>query len=134
MMIIRAGVQAKKIEDGGANNAFGKVEFSPAQIRMIVKEANATNKPLVGTATVLYPVGLWKSGKVTKWELNQIVTPDSKEIKNRVYWMDVVFQCPKNKKPVLLGFKQNAVVELPDAVNSTPEIERALDNESQKEE
>lgn len=133
LTIVRVGVQAKKVADGGANNASFKLEFLPAQIRLIVKEANAAGQPMAGTAEPKYPVGLWEGGKVTEWELNQIIAPDSTKINNKAYWMDVAFQCSKNEKPVLLEFKQNAVVELPEAVNSTPEIERALDNEEEKE-
>jgi len=137
IMIVRVGVQARKITDGGANNASGKVEFFPAQIRMIAKKSKATNKPLAGTAEALYPVGLWDrdNKSLAKWKLSEITSPDSKQIKNRVFWMDVAFQCPKNKKPILLEFKQNAVVDLTpyEVVKNTAEIERALDDESQKE-
>lgn len=134
LAVVRVGIQAKKIADGGANNAAGKLAFFPAQFRLIVKEANAIGQPTAGTATALYPVGLWKGGKVTKWDLNEIIEPESSQLDKRVYWMDVAFECPKNKKPILLEFRQNAVVELPDAVDSTPEIEQALDNEVEKEE
>ena len=134
--IVRAGVYAKKIEDGGANNASGKVEFFPAQIRMIVKKATTTGQPMTGTATVLYPIGFWKNGALIKSDLDKIISPDSEQIKDRVYWMDIAFQCPQDKKPVLLEFKQNAVVDLAsyEVVKNTPEIERALDNEGQKKE
>ena len=134
VLIVRAGIRAKKITDGGANNASGKIEFFPAQIRLIVKEANAAVHPMAQTATAMYPIGLWKSGKVIEWELNEIVTPDSKGIRDRVYWMDVAFQDPKGKKPVLLEFKQNAVVDLSpyEVVKNTPEIEQALNDEGQK--
>ncbi len=133
LTIVRVGVKSKKVDDGGASNASGKLEFFPAQLRLIVKEANATGQPMAGTATPKYPVGLWEGGKVTKWELNQIIAPDPTQIDNRVYWMDVAFQCSESEIPVLLEFKQNAVVGLPEAVNSTPEIERALDDEGEKE-
>ncbi len=134
IMIVRAGIRARKITDGGANNASGKIAFFPAQIRLIVKEANVAAHPLAQTATAIYPIGLWKSGKVIEWELNEIITPDSKGIRDRVYWMDMTFQYPKGKKPVLLEFKQNAVVDLSpyEVVKNTPEIEQALNDEGQK--
>jgi hypothetical protein len=47
--------------------------------------------------------------------------------------MDVAFDA-QGDKPILLQFKQNAVVKLPAAVDSTPEIEQALDNEGPEEE
>ena len=70
-----------------------------------------------------------------KTKLDEIIAPDPKEIKDGVFWMDVAFQCPKDKKPILLQFKQNTVVDLIscEVVENTPEIERALDNEGKKE-
>jgi hypothetical protein len=126
LTIVRAGVRANMVEDGGAANKFGMLDFFPAQIRMIVRDSG-------GKATVLHPVGILKNGRAVKWELNQIIKPDQGEVKNRIYWVDLAFECSKDKKPVLLSFKQNAIVELPEAVDSTPEIERALDDEGSKE-
>ena len=134
LTIVRVGVQAKKIADGGTYGASGKLDFFPAQLRLIVKEAGTDNQIMAGTAETEYPVGLWKGGKLTKWKLNEIIAPESTEINQRVYWMDVAFQCPKTQIPILLQFKQNAVIELPEAVDSTPEIELALDEEGEKEE
>ena len=121
------GIQAKKVVDGGAGK---NAQFFPAQIRMIVKETNTANKSLTGAATALSPVGFWKNGVLAKLGLNEIITPDSKEIRDKVFWVDVAFQCPKNKKPILLEFKQNAVVDLTlyEVVKNTLEIEQALDN------
>ena len=133
VIIVRVGVWVKDIEKGGAGR---DMKFFPAQIRLIVKEAGAAESPMAGTATALYPVGFWKNGALTKSDLNKIIAPDSKEIRDKVFWMDVAFQAPEKMKPVLLEFKQNAVVDLVsyEAVKNTPEIERALDNDGQKEE
>jgi hypothetical protein len=43
--------------------------------------------------------------------------------------MDLVYQVPQGRKAVLIGFKQNAILELPKAVPSTEEIENALNGE-----
>lgn len=133
LTIVRAGVKTNKIEDGGAGNELNKLVFFPAQIRMIVKDSGAAEEPLSGGGTALYPVAVLKNGKVINWELNQIVTPDPEEITNRVYWVDLVFESSRDKKPILLGFKQNAIVKLPDAVDSTPDIERALNDTDPRE-
>ena len=132
LTVIRVGVKSKKVDDGGASNASSVLQFFPGQLRLIVKEANDAAEPMAGTATPRYPVGLWEGGKVTEWELDQIIAPDSTQIENRVYWMDVAFQCSNGETPVLLEFRQNAVIELPKAVESTPEIERELNNEGEK--
>ncbi|MHC5084434.1 MAG: hypothetical protein ACYSOV_02395 [Planctomycetota bacterium] len=132
LTVIRVGVKSKKVDDGGASNASGVLQFFPGQLRLIVKEANAATEPMAGTATAKYPVGLWEGGKVTEWELDQIIAPDSTQIENRVYWMDVAFQCSNGETPILLEFRQNAVIELPKAVESTPEIEGELNNDGEK--
>lgn len=130
--IVRVGIQAKDIKDGGVGK---EVKFFPAQIRLIVKETPSSDNPLSGTAEALYPIGLWKNGAITNSNLDEIITPDPQEFNKRVCWIDVAFQSSKSKTPVLLQFKQNAVIELPEAVDSTPEIEQALeDDEEQKEE
>jgi hypothetical protein len=138
VMIVRAGVQAKKIADGGANNASGKINFFPGQIRLVAKEPNSnrSGSAMAGKAVSFYPIGFWKNGVATSSDLNEIKTPNAAEIKDRIYWMDVVFECPKDNTPVLLQFKQNAVVDLTphQVVKNTPEIEQALDSEGQKEE
>ena len=132
LTVVRVGVKSKKVDDGGASNASSVLQFFPGQLRLIVKEASDAAEPMAGTATPKYPVGLWEGGKVTEWELDQIISPDATQIENRVYWMDVAFQCSNDKTPILLEFRQNAVIELPKAVESTPEIERELNNEGEK--
>ena len=138
VMIVRAGVQAKKIADGGANNTSGKINFFPGQIRLIAKESNSNRagSAMAGKAVPFYPIGFWKNGVTTSSDLNEIKTPNAEEIKDRIYWMDVIFECPKDNTPVLLQFKQNAVVDLTphQVVKNTPEIEQVLDSEGQKEE
>jgi hypothetical protein len=131
MVVVRVGVQAKKIEDGGAGDQSGKMQFLPAQVRLITKEPGAAGLPLTGTATAQYAAGLWEDGEMTSWELGEIITPDSTKFVNRVCWMDIVFECPGEETPILLEFKQNAVIELPEAVESTQEIERALNSKEE---
>ena len=136
IMIVRAGVKTQKITAGGANDGSG-ISFFPAQIRLIVKKSSPTEKPMGGKATTLYPVGLWKNGNLKEYALNEVITVDNKQIKNGIYWMDIAFRAPDAKaEPTLLAFKQNAIVDLTsyEAVKNTPEIERDLDNDGQKEE
>jgi len=135
-VVVRMGIKAKKIEDGGAKNASGSVVFFPAQIRLVVKKTDAADNPLVGAATVKYPVGFLKNKTLIKQSLNEIITPDAGVLIKGAYWLDVAFDVPQGYRPVLLEFKQNAVADLTsyEVVKSTPEVERALDNWGQKEE
>ncbi|MEN8127054.1 MAG: CvpA family protein [Planctomycetota bacterium] len=137
-IVVRMGIKGKKIDKGGANNASGKIEFFPAQIRLIVKDdmPGLSDNLMAGSAKALPPVGFLKDGRLVKVELDKIQSPDSKEQKEQVLWLDVAFDVPQNHKPVLIQFKQNAVADLTSykVVESTPEIESALDSDDEEKE
>lgn len=124
IVIVRAGIEVKAIDKGGAGMSL---KFFPAQVRLIINEEKK--------AKALYPEGFWKNGKLIKAELNEIIIPDSKAIKKGVYWMDIAFRCPADKKPTLLQFKQNAMIDLAscEVVENTPKIEQALESGGQEE-
>lgn len=123
--VVRMGILAKSIPDGGANNGSGQILFYPAQIRMIAKKSGPSN--LKGVGKALWPIGfLDEEGKLVSSDLEKTETPDTKGLKDRTVWRDAVFQLPPGYEGVLLQFKQNAVVQLPAAVASTEEIEQAL--------
>lgn len=130
--VVRVGILKKDIEKGGAGV---NVKFFPAQIRLIVKKDNAAELPMAGTAEALYPIGFWENRSLKKTKPGEIIEADSKKIKEGVFWMDVAFEVPEETKPVLLEFKQTAVVDLTpyDVVQNTLEIEQSLDDEGQKE-
>lgn len=130
--VVRMGILAKSIPDGGANNGSGQILYYPAQIRMIAKNTGSRN--LQGSGKALWPIGfLADGGKLAGSDLEKIETPDTKGLKDRTVWLDAVFQLPPGYEGVLLEFKQNAVVELPEAVPSTEEIERALNRGDEEE-
>ena len=131
--VVRVGIAVNNIKSGGAGNPAngGKVEFFPAQIRMICKETATKVKPLAGSGKAVWPVGFLKDGKLTETKLEDLVPDDVKlDKKDRNIWLDVVFDVPSGYEGVLLEFKQNAVVELPSAVPSTGEIEGVLDGKA----
>lgn len=130
--VVRIGILAKSIPDGGANNGSGQILFYPAQIRMIAKNSNPGN--LRGMGKAIWPIGfLDDQGKLVTADLEKVETPDTKGLKDRTVWRDVVFQLPPGYEGVLLQFKQNSIVELPPAVASTQEIEQALNKEEVEE-
>jgi hypothetical protein len=130
--VVRMGILAKSIPDGGANNGSGQILFYPAQIRMIAKKAGSTN--LQGAGKALWPIGfLDTEGRLTGSDLEKVETPDTKGLKDRTVWLDAVFQLPPGYEGVLLQFKQNAVVQLPESVASSEEIEQALDKSEEEE-
>ncbi len=130
--VVRMGILAKSIPDGGANNGSGQILFYPAQIRMIAKKAGSTN--LQGAGKALWPIGfLDTEGRLAGSDLEKVETPDTKGLKDRTVWLDAVFQLPPGYEGVLLQFKQNAIVQLPESVASTEEIEQALDRSEEEE-
>lgn len=137
LVVVRMGIHAKKISDGGANNADGKVEFFPAQIRLIAKDkaADSAGNPLAGSGKAFYPAGFIKNGALVKADLNETISPDPKELKDRTFWQDVAFDMPQGYNPVLLEFKLNTVADLTSyaVVKSTPEVENALNGEGLEE-
>jgi len=137
LVVVRMGILGKKISDGGANNAAGKLEFFPAQIRLIAKDKGADSavNPLAGSGKAFYPAGFIENGSLVKAELNETISPDAKEFKNRVLWLDAAFDMPQGYTPVLLEFKLNAAADLTSytVVKSTPEVENALEGEGLEE-
>ncbi|MCE5186468.1 MAG: hypothetical protein LLF76_10115 [Planctomycetaceae bacterium] len=130
--VVRMGILAKSIPDGGANNGSGQILFYPAQIRMIAKKSGSLN--LKGGGKALWPIGfLDMEGKLVGSDLEKIETPDTKGLKDRTVWLNAIFQLPPGYEGVLLEFKQNAVVQLPPAVQSTPEVEQALNKGDEEE-
>lgn len=138
LVVVRMGIIAKKIAEGGANNAEGKVAFFPAQIRLIAKEkaADSAGNPLAGSAEAFYPAGFIRDGLLVKAELNETISPDPKELKDRILWLDVAFDMPQGYNPVLIEFKLNAAADLTshNVVKSTPEVENALEGKGLEEE
>lgn len=133
VLVIRAGIAAKKIEDGGANDGTGSFNFFPAQLRLISK-TDSTIPPFSGTGKVLYPKGFLNNGTWTQIDLTKVISPDQKKMKDRIYWFDVAFEVPSGQKPVLLQFKQSAIADLTPytPVKTSAEIEAALDSDEEK--
>jgi hypothetical protein len=137
-VVVRMGIHAAKIADGGAGNANGKLDFFPAQIRLIVKDkaADSSGNPFAGSGKAFYPVGFVKNGALQKIDLAQTIAPDPKEFDKNVFWLDVAFDMPQGHIPALLQFKLDAVADLTsyNVVKSTPEVENALNNQGEEEE
>lgn len=128
MTVVRMGIKVQSIANGGAGNAAGEVQFIPAQIRMVCKPESAAEgkKELSGTARAVLPAGFLEYGRLVKKNLEEIIAPDIKGLKDRILWQDVVFDIPQGQKGILLQFKQCAMVELPRAVPTSEDVEKAL--------
>lgn len=139
--VVRMGLMAKDIQDGGAGNASkgGQIEFFPGQVRMVCKtkdDFNASRHPFsTGSGEAIYPIGIMNGDRFIEIDLGQVMPPpDKKVVKSKPLWFDMVFKVPQGSRGVLLQFKQNAVIELPAPVASTEEIEDILDGKIVQEE
>lgn len=144
LTVVRVGIVSKSIPDGGANNAAGQIKFGMAQMRLICKPADDVNN-LRGVGKVYLPVGLLQyrnsnrpaDGKqfVEKGLADIIEADDTLGMRERMLWVDVAFNVDDNMRPVVLQFKQNAMVSLVgiEPVPSTPDIELELDKVEEKE-
>jgi hypothetical protein len=127
--VVRMGIVAQNIQSGGAINPDtpSRIQFCPAQIRMICKPSSETAKPLLGAGKAVWPIGFYQAGKLIPAKLDEITTFDVKSAKDRIVWLDVVFEMPDGYEGVLLQFKQDALAALPGAVPMTDEIEMLLE-------
>ena len=128
--VVRMGIVAQNIQSGGAINPDtpSKIQFCPAQVRMICKPTSS-DQPLTGTGKAVWPIGFYKDGKLIQAKLDDIMSYDVKTAKDRIVWLDAVFEMPEGYKGVLLEFKQDALVTLPAAVPLTEENETVLNGE-----
>jgi len=79
--------------------------------------------PLAGKGQNIYPIGYMSAvDTLQKKRLNEVVkvTRSDFEEKSRVRWIDFAFYVPADSKPVLLEFKQNSIVELPERKENEP--------------
>lgn len=133
--VVRMGLGIKNVPDGGAGNPAqnGKVAFCPAQVRLICKPTADAGKPAAGTATPVWPIGLLDAaGQFTPTQIDEIIEPPTKGLKNQPVWIDAVFEVPSAAQAVFLQFKQNAMVELPAPVATSDEIEKDLDGKDEE--
>lgn len=131
VVVVRMGIDARNISDGGASNKSGQVSFYPAQLRLICKSSGNTGD-FTGSGTAVWPIGFIEEGQLVKKKLDEVITPSMKGLKNRTIWLDAAFEVDSSLVPVLLQFKQNAVVDLPAPKPTSEEIEQALNDTDEK--
>jgi len=130
--VVRVGINGDNIIEGGAKDRSGYVVFTPSQFRLICKKTGHANDT-TGSAEAFYPDAyIFKGEPMEKdLDLSEAVTIPNKVFSRRVAWIDIAFKVPIGMTAMLLEFKQNVVVGLPQTVTSTGEIERQLDEEAE---
>ena len=130
---IRLEIDSSKIDKGGAADKNGDLAFGLFQVRLICKDAGENNT-LGSASKVLYPtpnIVLYPNGHPQKkvvtyaepitFEKEEIVSAKAK----RLAVIDLGFEIPPGVVPVLLEFKNIAVVEVP-KLTTADDVEQQL--------
>ncbi len=116
-VIVKVGISGKQIADGGATDKSGGLSFTLSQVSLVCKEKS---QPLdtTGSGTAIYPVTYISKQKsnTDKTSLGELITFERADFieKGRTVQIKIAFDVPDSMRPVLLRFKQNAVVGLPE--------------------
>jgi len=127
--VVRLGIKSGDVADGGVSNKSGTVSFTLSQIRLIcVKNGQSISSS--SDVKVIYPERYLLPRKKVKKDtsLDEIIEIPREMFKKRIAWIDLAFNVPGSMKPALLEFKQNSVIELPQTVDGSDEIERQLNS------
>ena len=129
--IVRMALKNGDVKDGGASDENGKTSFTLSQVRLICKNKAEAGTTL-GSGIAIYPFKYLAKTKAKKTDtdmakLDEIISVPRKDFNKRKFAsFDLAFDVPNGMQPVLLQFKQNAVVDLPKTVTSTDDIETEL--------
>jgi len=103
--------------------------MSLAQLRIICKQQNKTDKPFAGESRNIYPIGYMKTTDQIQLKnlgesIKTTLEVKKKEEVKPVKWIDFVCDIPNGYVPVLVGFRQDTLLKLPKPVTAekAPEI------------
>jgi len=121
--IVTVDVSGKGIADGGAADKGGSVLFTLSQVSLVCKEKSQSSNT-TGSGTVIYPVKYISEQQRNTDEasLGELITFSRSDFSGagRTVPVKIAFDVPNTMRPVLLRFKQNAIVGLPE--KSTAEV------------
>ena len=140
-VVVRLQLKGSTIKDDGAADPQRRIQFVPAQVRLLCKPTQQ-EPDTTGTARVVYPAGfVSRTGELIKKELGDVLElqKDAKPAE-QILWppqrgsglhCDVAFNMPQGLRPILLQFKFGASVQVPVVQASTPELEDELEGRGQ---
>ncbi len=115
LTLVRMGIIKRAVGEAG--------RFTLSQLRLICTRESDDQNPFTGKGQNIYPIGYISAvDSLQIKRLNEVVkvTSSDFEEKSRVRWIDFAFYVPTDSKPVLLEFKQNSIVELPERKENEP--------------
>jgi hypothetical protein len=112
LVIVRAAIDGRVVKEGGALSEDGSVAFTLAQFRLMCKDKDSAGD-LKGSGETIYPIGILKKNNIVedKKIIEEIIVERS-SFDSGAKTLDLVFNVPTGKTPVILEFKQNAVAQI----------------------
>jgi len=106
LTIVRVGLTSKVMKPSG--------KFSFSQLRLVCKQKDGAKDVLVGKGTNAFPVGYLKTAdQLQLKKLDETIQLERADLGSKTKWIDFAFYVPSDSVPVLVEFKQNNVVQVP---------------------
>lgn len=106
LMIVRVGLTSKVMKPSG--------KFSFSQLRLVCKQKGGAEDVLAGKGTNAFPVGYLKTAdQLQLKKLDETIQLERADLGGKTKWIDFAFYVPSDSVPVLVEFKQNNVVQVP---------------------
>ncbi len=113
LMLVRVGLNKSALEEAG--------KFTPSQIRLICKPQTALQNAFAGKGQNIYPVGyMMAEDKLRLIRLSDLIKVTREDYKDneREKWIDFAFYVPNGYVPVILQFKLNSIIQVPQFVST----------------
>ena len=108
--IVRIGIKKRAIRRAAQVNGGA---FTPSQLRLICKRKGSAQEGLAGKGINVYPVGFLKSTNEIQIHPEIKLATDDFGRDSETKEIDFVFRVPTGYEPVLVQYKMNNVVEIP---------------------
>jgi len=108
--IVRIGIKKRAIRSAAKVNGGA---FTPSQLRLICKRKGSAEERLAGKGINVYPVGFLKSANEIQIRPEIKLATDDFERSSDTKEIDFVFRVPNGFEPVLVQYKMNSVVDIP---------------------
>ena len=106
LTIVRVGLTSKIMKPSG--------KFSFSQLRLVCKQKGDAKDVLAGKGTNAFPVGYLKTvDQLQLKKLDETIQLERADLGSTTKWIDFAFYVPSDSVPVLVEFKQNNVVQVP---------------------
>ncbi|MCJ7693744.1 MAG: CvpA family protein [Sedimentisphaerales bacterium] len=106
LTIVRVGLTSKVMKPSG--------KFSFSQLRLVCKQKGGAEDVLAGKGTNAFPVGYLKTAdQLQLKKLDETIQLEQADLGSTTKWIDFAFYVPSDSVPVLVEFKQNNVVQVP---------------------